>query len=104
MADITEILRVVVDVAAERNAALRELDAVRAQLQADDQRAWETLGKPAGTYETTNVQRLCAEVERMRADMREAVELLRELGRPDHGDDLDARYVAFLTKHKETNQ
>lgn len=39
-----------------------------------------------------------------RADLREALELLRELGRPDHGDDLDARYVAFLEKHKEAEQ
>ena len=44
-----------------------ELLAARAQLQADDQRAWETLGKPEGTHDTTNVQRLCAEVERLRA-------------------------------------
>jgi hypothetical protein len=43
-----------------------ERDAARAQLQADDQRAWESLGKPEGTYDTTNVQRLCAEVERLR--------------------------------------
>ena len=42
------------------------------------------------------------ESDQLRADLREAMELLRELGRPDHGDDLDARYVAFLTKHKET--
>ena len=39
---------------------------LRAQLHADDQRAWEALGKPEGTYTTTNVQRLCAEVERLR--------------------------------------
>ena len=64
----------------ERNAAFLELDAVRAeverlraerdaaraQLHADDQRAWEALGRPGGTHDTTNVQRLCAEVERLR--------------------------------------
>lgn len=33
MADITEILRVVVDITAERNAALRELDAARAEVE-----------------------------------------------------------------------
>ena len=43
-----------------------ERDALRTQLHADDQRAWEALGKPEGTHETTNVQRLCAEVERLR--------------------------------------
>lgn len=41
---------------------------LRAQLQADDERAWETLGRPEGTHETTNVQRLCAEVEQIKAD------------------------------------
>lgn len=46
-----------------------ERDAARAQLQADDQRAWETLGKPEGTHDTTNVHRLCAEVERLRAEL-----------------------------------
>ena len=45
---------------------LAERDAARALLQADDQRAWEALGKPEGTHDTTNVQRLCAEVERLR--------------------------------------
>lgn len=39
---------------------------LRAQMHADDQRAWETLGRPEGTFSATNVQRLCAEVERMR--------------------------------------
>jgi hypothetical protein len=33
VADITEILRVVVDITAERNAALRELDAARAEVE-----------------------------------------------------------------------
>ena len=47
-----------------------ERDVARAQLHADDQRAWESLGKPEGTYSTTNVQRLCAEVERLRAELR----------------------------------
>lgn len=46
-----------------------ERDAVRAQLHADDQRAWEALGKPEGTHDTTNVQRLCAEVERLRGQV-----------------------------------
>jgi outer membrane murein-binding lipoprotein Lpp len=87
-------------------AIVQERDAARAQLQADDQRAWEALGKPEGTYSTTNVQRLCAEVERLRADMREAVELLGAfnftiapgtLG-------LHERRTALLAKHKEPNQ
>lgn len=47
-----------------------ERDAARAQLHADDLLAWETLGRPEGTYETTNVQRLCAEVERLREQVR----------------------------------
>jgi outer membrane murein-binding lipoprotein Lpp len=85
-------------------AAEMENAKLRAQLQADDQRAWESLGKPEGTHDTTNVQRLCAEVERLRSDMREAVELLGafqftvapgELG-------LHERRTALLEKHKET--
>jgi hypothetical protein len=47
-----------------------ERDAARAQLHADDQLAWQTLGKPEGTYSTTNVQRLCDEVERLRLAIR----------------------------------
>lgn len=121
MADITEILRVVVDVAAERNAALEERDAARAeverlraerdaaraQLQADDQRAWETLGKPEGTYDTTHVQRLCAEVERLRSDMREAMGLLRAAS-PNMGDaewdEWGSKVNKLLAKHEEPNQ
>jgi hypothetical protein len=82
-----------------------ERDAVRAQLHADDQRAWEALGKPEGTHDTTNVQRLCAEVERLRADMREAVELIAQVNENHmpHATWLDAR-DALLEKHKETNQ
>lgn len=127
-----------------------ELDAARAQLHADDHRAWEALGRPEGTYDTTNVQRLCAEVERLRsrvgwldhldtpegramhateavrveneqlrADLREALELLRAHGEPPNwlrqawlrrepGDDTTAfhtwsrRYGKLLAKHKET--
>lgn len=122
---------------------LAELDDVRTQLHADDQRAWEALGKPEGTYDTTNVQRLCAEVERLRddaakwhnllpvyedaeqevkqlrADLREAMELLQAHGEPPNwlrqawlrrepGDDTTAfhtwnrRYGKLLAKHKET--
>ena len=50
----------------EGAAIAAKLIAANAQLHADDQRAWEALGKPEGTYDTTNVQRLCAEVERLR--------------------------------------
>ena len=86
-------------------AIVQERDAVRAQLQADDQRAWETLGKPEGTHDTTNVQRLCAEVERLRADMREAVELL-ESASPNMGDaewdEWGSKVNKLLAKHKET--
>lgn len=86
-------------------AIVQERDAVRAQLHADDQRAWEALGKPEGTHDTTNVQRLCAEVERLRADMREAVELIAQVNENHmpHATWLDAR-DALLEKHKETNQ
>ena len=105
----------------------------RAQLHADDQRAWEALGKPEGTHDTTNVQRLCAEVERLRAklrrmskwhdeiadslraeverlcaDLREAMELLRAHGHPPNwlnlgeAADWNTRYGKLLAKHKET--
>ena len=96
-------------------AIVQERDAARSQLHADDQRAWETLGKPEGTYETTNVQRLCAEVERLRAalrealsgaDLREAMELLDAV--TDKEPETQAqrwllnRVNALLAKHKET--
>ena len=84
----------------------QELRAARAQLHADDQRAWETLGKPEGTYSTTNVQRLCAEVERLRADMREAVELLNDVTDKEPTTAAQRwlldRVNALLAKHKET--
>lgn len=102
---------------AERNAAVRERDAARAQLHADDQRAWEALGKPHGTYETTNVQRLCAEVERLR-DMLARLCIAVEHSAPgygvyeDWGDICDGDLLALrermieakalLAKHKET--
>ena len=57
---------------------LAERDAARAQLHADDQRAWETLGKPEGTYDTTHVQRLCAEVEQLRSRVGWLDEIERE--------------------------
>ena len=128
-----------------------EHEQLRAQLRADDERAWETLGKPEGTYSTTNVQRLCAEVERLRAelrrmsewhdqiadtvpcdvagphygivewhlkvlaerdaaraDMREAMELLRAHGHPPtwlnlrEAAEWNTRYGKLLKKHKET--
>ena len=83
-----------------------ERDAARAQLHADDQRAWEALGRPEGTHETTNVQRLCAEVERLRADLREAMALLRAYCK-DRQNITDWRPIwerAFelVEKHKET--
>lgn len=71
MADMTEVLRIVVDVVAERNAALRERDAAR-------------------------------------ADLREALELLRAHGQPPDwltlGDaaDWNTRYGKLLKEHKET--
>ena len=117
-----------------------ERDAARSQLQADDQRAWEALGRPDGTHETSNVQRLCAEVERLtmgatkhrqteatylvvrdentrlraeverlRADMREAMTLLLAHGQPPdwigpgRNADWTRRYGALLARHKETN-
>lgn len=106
-----------------------EVERLRAQLQADDERAWETLGRPEGTYDSTNVQRLCAEVERLkddaarwhnllpvyedaeqevkqlRADLREAMELLAQVddGQVPHDTWLDARN-ALLAKHKETQK
>lgn len=49
----------------DRDALRAEVERLRAQLHADDHRAWEALGRPEGTYDTTNVQRLCAEVERL---------------------------------------
>ena len=87
----------------------QELRAARAQLHADDQRAWESLGHPEGAYETTHVQRLCAEVQRLRAalrealsgaDLREALSLLRNIDWDK--DNWDERYEALLAKHKET--
>lgn len=45
----------------------QELAAIRAHLHADDQRAWEALGKPEGTYDTTNVERLCKQIEANKA-------------------------------------
>ena len=91
---------------AEESARTSEI--YRAQLQADDQRAWEALGRPEGTYDTTNVQRLCAEVERLRADLREAMELLMAHGEPpkwmreERLCGWNRRYYALLAKHKET--
>lgn len=126
---------------------LNAYDALRAQLHADDQRAWEALGKPEGTHDTTNVQRLCAEVEHLRgiiddiesesghchflddeehepphlpdhvrdivqardaarADLREAMELLRAYRTAWHTKEewvpLYERADALLAKHKET--
>ena len=134
---------------ADVRAIAAELRAARAQLHADDQRAWEALGKPEGTHDTTNVQRLCAEVdrlrlaiffggcsavhaaslseaggewavkavqdldglraevERLRADLREAMELL-EAASPNMGDaewdEWGSKVNKLLEKHKETNQ
>lgn len=40
---------------------------LRQQLEQDDLRAWEALGKPEGTYDTTNVERLCKQIEANKA-------------------------------------
>ncbi|MFN9443781.1 MAG: hypothetical protein ACK58T_22245 [Phycisphaerae bacterium] len=56
------------------------------------------------------VARFRAEVERLRADMREAVELLGAHGHPPtwlnlgEAADWNTRYGKLLKKHKETNQ
>ena len=72
----------------------------------NENRAWEALGKPEGTHDTTNVQRLCAEVERLRGELREAVELLYtmrnvKLSLDDFGR-INERTDALLARHKET--
>lgn len=68
---------------AERDAACADVERLRAQLHADDQRAWEALGKPEGTYDTTNVQRLCKEVSLLRTSWERVAH-------------------ALMAKHKET--
>ena len=68
-----------------------ELLALRAHLRADDQCAWEALGKPEGTHETTNVQRLCTEVERLRSLIRQYIQAIDDLA-VDDSEETQSRY------------
>lgn len=77
-----------------------EIAKMRAQLQADDQRAWEALGRPGGTHDTTNVQRLCAEVERLRLQLEHVHST--SIGRPSQ--ELYDATVAELQKYIENRE
>lgn len=45
-----------------------ELQRLKEMLYKDDQLAWEALGRPEGTYPTSNVERLCEEVDRLKKE------------------------------------
>ena len=49
------------------NKLVDEIKQLKEQLIHDDNRAWEALGKPEGTYDTTNVERLCKQTEANKA-------------------------------------
>lgn len=92
-------------------AEIRRLDGVIDDIE---ERAWKALGEPEGTHDTTNVQRLCAEVARLR-DMLALLCAAVDYSAPRYGvdedwADLDTLRLrmdeakALLAKHKETNQ
>lgn len=51
------------------NELVDEIKQLEEQLMQDDNRAWEALGKPEGTYDTTNVERLCNQIESLKNEL-----------------------------------
>jgi hypothetical protein len=94
------------DAARAEVAEAKRLDGVRLAQIASLQEIIRNDTTPAGV----EVARFRSEVQRLRADMREAMELLRAHGHPPNWLNLgeaanwNTRYGRLLKKHKETNQ
>jgi hypothetical protein len=58
----------------ERAAALAQRDRAEAELATMERMAWEALGKPDGTHDTSNVQRLCEAFAATKAKLSEVQE------------------------------